>query len=257
MTAPLMVTVSSRVAPALVERARAKAAQWQLPYFERPRNTGLARLLGVEAEAFLVLGADGWKLTDANGALGFSPNLAMLRLKRFDQGERDDVMLRLAELQEGDAVLDCTLGLGADALVAARAVGPTGRVLGLEKSLALWCVVSEGLGEWSWPGAAAVEARHADFSEFLSHAAPKSFEVVLFDPMFERETKSSPSFELLRRYAHDDVLTTEVLARARQVARRWVLVKAARYSPALRRLGLTPEPGSRSSPTVWARVAAR
>jgi hypothetical protein len=251
-----MVTVSSRVAPELVERARAKAKAWRLPYFERPRNTGLHKHLGTDASAFLVLGADGWKLTDEGGALGFSPNLAMLRLKRFDKGERDDTMLRFAELREGDAVLDCTLGLGADALVAARAVGRNGRVLGLEKSLPLWCVMSEGLREWTWPGSAAIETAHGDFAEFLARAEPKSFDVVLFDPMFERETKSSPSFDLLRRYASDDALSEESLARARSVARRWVLVKAARYSPALKRLGLRPEQASRSAPTVWARVPA-
>lgn len=255
MTERLMVAVSSAGSPKHVAQAKKQAAEWGVPFFSRPRNSGITKHLGVVSDAFLVLGADGWKLTDARGALGFSPNLAMLRLKRFDKGERDDAMLRVSELKEGDQVLDCTLGLGADALVAARAVGPKGRVLGLEKSLPLWCLMSAGLRDWKWPGSAAIETRRADFAEVLASAEPKSFDVVMFDPMFDKDTDASPSFEILRRYAIDDVLTPEILQRARVVARRWVMVKAARYSPSLPKLGLLPERSSRSSPTVWARVA--
>jgi hypothetical protein len=252
-----MVTVSSSGSPELIREAKARATVMQVPYFDRRKNSGLSKHLGVEADAFLVLGSDGWKLTDSQGSLGFSPNLAMLRLKRFDKGERDDVMVRLGELGEGDRVLDCTLGLAADAMVAARAVGRNGRVVGLEKSGPLWALISSGLETWSWHESARIEALEEDYATALTREAAKSFDVVMFDPMFERETKSSPSFEVLRRYAHDDRLTPEVLERAREVARRWVLVKAARYSPALRRLGLTPEQSSRSAPTVWARVAAK
>ncbi len=256
MTQPLAVTVSSSTAPARVAEAREKAAQWGVPYFERPKNTGLTRFFGAEADAFLVLGGDGWRLTDARSSLGFSPNLAMLRIKRIDAGERDDVLLKLAELAEGEQVLDCTLGLGADALVCARAVGPKGRVVGLEKSLPLALLMGEGLARWRWPGSASVEVLHADAGDFLARAAPGSFDVVLFDPMFERERRSSPAFELLRRHAIDEPLTPETLAQARRVARRWVLVKAARYSAALPRLGLKPEPPPRSAQVVWARVPA-
>ncbi len=56
----------------------------------------------------------------------------------------------LAELRAGDTILDCTLGLGQDALVAALVVGPSGRVVALEKSLALYAVVSEGLNAYDY-----------------------------------------------------------------------------------------------------------
>jgi len=247
--------VSSAGAAAHVRRARQQAKEWGLPYFDRPKNSGITKHLGIAADAFLVLGADGWKLTSENGSLAFSPNLAQLRLKRFDAGERDDAMLRLAELCEGDAVLDCTLGLGADALVAARAVGAKGRVVALEKSVPLACLMSAGLAPWSWPGSARIEVQRADAFDWLAKAKDKSFDVVMFDPMFERDTKASPSFELMRPYAIEEPLTPETLARAREVARRWVLVKAARYSPSLKRLELKPEPSARSAPVVWARVA--
>jgi hypothetical protein len=61
---------------------------------------------------------------------------------------------------------------------------------------------------------------------------------------------------MLRRLANPSPLKAEVLAEARRVARRAVLVKAARYTPMLRSLGLRPEHASRSAPVVWARMRA-
>jgi hypothetical protein len=85
---------------------------------------------------------------------------------------------------------------------------------------------------------------------------PGSVDVVLFDPMFGRALAAQPGFDMLRRLADPSPLTTQVLTEARRVARRVVLIKSARYSAALRSLGLRPEWASRSAPVVWARVAA-
>ena len=81
-----------------------------------------------------------------------------------------------------------------------------------------------------------------------------SVDVVLFDPMFGRALAAQPGFEMLRRLANPSPLKADVLADARRVARRAVLVKAARYAPMLRSLGLHPEHASRSAPVVWARI---
>lgn len=257
MSAPLAVTASSQVDPVLCAQAREHARKWQLPYWDRPRKTGLEGQLGVFADAFLVLGSDGWTLRDADGALRFTPNMAWLRIKRLEAGHRDDVLLRLCELRTGDEVLDCTLGLGADALVCAHAVGPTGRVVGVEHSLPLWVIASQGLSRFD-PGrpSARIEALHADSAALLPTLADRSFDCVLFDPMFEKPRKAAPAFDVLRRYATQAPLDAQMLAHARRVARRWVVVKSARYTPALKRLGLTAEPTSRFSNIVWARVAA-
>jgi hypothetical protein len=83
-----------------------------------------------------------------------------------------------------------------------------------------------------------------------------SVDVVLFDPMFGRALAAQPGFEMLRRLANPSPLRADVLAEARRVARRVVLVKAARYTPMLRSLGLQPEHASRSAPVVWARIPA-
>jgi hypothetical protein len=249
----LVVTVSATLSPELVARARTSASVWGLPYFEREKKTGLP--IGEVAQAFLVLGSDGWTLRDASGALQFSEGLARLRIKRLASGDTDDVLMRLCDLKSGDHVLDCTFGLGADAQVCAHVVGQTGRVVGIEKSFPLWILSSEGLkAQVTDPRAAPIEVRLGDCVDFLRAQKPQSFDCVLFDPMFGRRKKASPAFELLRSYADHAPLPVEAIGLARRVARRWVVIKGARYSDDLKRLGLTPEPLSRYTDVVWARV---
>jgi hypothetical protein len=245
----IQVTVSHSVSPELQVRARACSAAWGLPFFEREKNSGLPE------GTFLVLGGDGWTLRDAAGALKFSEGLARLRIKRLEGGENDDVLVRLCELKAGDHVLDCTFGLGADAQVCAHVVGGQGRVVGLEKSLALWALASEGIKALiSSPRIAPIEVRHTDCVDFLRAQGAQSFDCVLFDPMFGRRKKASPAFELLRTHADHAPLPAEAIGLARRVARRWVVVKGARYSEDLKRLGLQPEPLSRYSDVAWARA---
>jgi 16S rRNA (guanine1516-N2)-methyltransferase len=253
---PLAVTTSGQPLPALEARARERAQAWGLPFHPRPARSPLAPLLATVADAFLVFGRDGVTLWDAQGHFGFHPGLAHLRLQRLAAGE-GDTLVRMADLREGDAVLDCTLGLAQDALVAARAVGPRGRVVGVEKSLALHAVVSEGLRrQGPLADACPVEPVHADAHTFLCAQGPRSFDVVLFDPMFAKARPSQPSFEVLRRHAEHARLAPETLEEARRVARRWVVVKGARYTDDLSRLGLAPLPGSRFASVAWARTPA-
>lgn len=210
------------------------------------------------AESLLVFRNDGVALCCEDEVLRFTPGMAMLRMKRLEAGiSQPDHLLLWGDIGEGDAVLDCTLGLASDALVAAKAVGVTGRVVGLEHSVGIFAVVSEGLGKMGcFRNSCAIEALWMNFSDYLKAQTSKSFDVVVFDPMFERPRKSSFSFEILRRHALHQPLRQTDLEEARRVARRWVLVKGSRYSQDLKKLGLLPLPASRSSTVVWARVPA-
>lgn len=246
-----MVTVSSSGGAALNSRARAAADQWQVPFYERRRNAGLEAAMGQVAEAFLVLGGDGWTLRDASIELRFTPGMAALRIKRIEAGYTlDDHLVKLTELKAGDSVLDGTLGLGADALVCAHVVGPTGRVIGIESSLPIYALVSEGVKSQNL----SLEVRHGDNLALMRSMPAASIDCVMLDPMFDQPKKSSPHFELLRRFADHRPLDVETLTEARRVARRWVVVKGGRYTKEFDRLGLKPTFTSRFKSTVWARV---
>jgi hypothetical protein len=239
--------------PPHVMIARDRAAKWGLPWLERARNSSLEPLFA-QATALLILGGEGWTLRDAEGTLQFSPGMAQLRIKRLEAGFNEDMLLRLGELRAGDSVLDCTLGLGADALVCARAVGPTGSVTALEKSLPLYAIAAEALEKPYGEAYARIDVRRADSAEVLPALPSQSQDVVLFDPMFGRPNKSSNAFSTLRRYADPAPLTPEMLAQAQRVARRWVVVKGSRYSKDFKKLGLVAEQRNLSRGVLWARL---
>ena len=254
----LVVTTSDRVDEALARRAREAAEGVGVPYVERHHKLPLKKLLTDTADALIVFESTAVSLVDAEGALRFSPGLAHLRVKQLDAGVPEDMLLRIAELREGERVLDCTLGLGADAQVAARLVGPSGHVTALEKSPALYLLVRHGLeGLPRHPASCAVEVVHADAAAHLRTLPDGAFDVVLFDPMFEKERKSSVAFETLRRHADYAPLTRDTVEEAQRVARRAVVLKGSRYSRDFKKLGITPEPARPNATVLWAKLPGR
>ncbi len=251
----IAVTTCAGAASADIAEAEGVSARWNCPFLRRPKR-GPASTLLAETETLLVIERSAVSLWDGEGRARWSTGLAALRLRALEVGEQGEALVRVGALSEGERVLDCTLGLAQDARVAARLVGPTGQLVGLEVSLPLAMLAAEGLRrEQEEPHSAHIEVHHADCRAFLAGAAPGAFDVVLFDPMFSRERRAQPSFALLRRLASAAPLDAGTLALARRVARRVVLVKAPRYGPELKALGLIPERASRSAPVVWAKVA--
>lgn len=252
MIPALAVTITGKLSGRYLSEARAKATQWGVPYFERPDRVALAQCIGTIAEAFLVLSGEGWTLHDAEGSLYFSPGMAAVRVKRQQE---EDVLVRLCELKPGDSVLDGTLGLGADALVCARAVGPSGRVIGVEASLPLFALASEGLTKAPpFDASAKIDVRLGSALSVLRELESHSLDCVIFDPMFDLPKSSTTSFAVLRRHALHEPLDEATLKEARRVARRWVVVKGGRYGKELTRLGLTALKLTRFKPLVWARI---
>ena len=251
----LAVALSGSTGSTLRAEAEACAERWGLPLLLRRPKAPLRGLLD-QARVLVVFGEDGVALRDRLGSARGGAGLAGLRLKEIEKGRAEDPLQRIGELRPGERVLDATLGFAQDARVAARLVGPTGSVVGIESSLPLAVLADAALRRQAWPGSARIEVRHADSGEVLRQSPSGSVDVVLFDPMFGRTLAAQPGFDLLRRLANPSPLRPDVLAEARRVARRVVLVKAARYTPALRALGLQHVEMRRSAAVVWARVPA-
>ena len=254
-THPLAVALSGSTDRTLRAEAEACAARWGLPLLLRPPGAPVRGLLG-QARALVVFGEDAVSLWDRLGHVRGGAGLAALRLKEIAKGRAEDPLQRVGGLAPGERVLDATLGFAQDARVAARLVGPGGSVLGVESSLPLAVFADATLRRESSPASAGIEVRQGDSGALLREMPAGSVDAVLLDPMFGRALAAQPGFEMLRRLADPSPLTAETLAEARRVARRVVLVKAARYTPVLRTLGLRAEHASRSAPVVWARVPA-
>lgn len=185
-----------------------------------------------------------------------SVGMGFLRLVRARQGEIDP-LVRAAQLGPGDLVLDATLGLASDALIAAHATGA--KVIGLEASPVLAAFVAAGLRRLLVPGRVAaerIEVRCADHRQALEQMPDRSVDVVLFDPMFRTAGQSGALFELVRELGDPAPLEAATLREARRIARKGVLVKDAPPGHELARLGLEPLPSRRSPRIVFGWAAA-
>jgi len=188
--------------------------------------------------------------------LFFHPGMAASRIGRLLDG-RPDPMVQAMELAAGDRVLDATLGLASDALVASFAVGARGQVVGVERVAVLAVLVREGLKSYPWPrpelaeAAARIQVVPSDHRSYLAELPPASFDVVYFDAMFHQPLSGSAAMAAWRAVASHEPVHPEALALARRVARRAVVLKDRRDSPRLDQLRPPVVRASRSSRVVY------
>jgi 16S rRNA (guanine1516-N2)-methyltransferase len=262
ITRGLAVTTSSRAGASEIERARKVASALNSPYIERHSRSvaGVARqwrgpggiegVLVVESNRMTLVGLG------ESGPLGprlfFHPGMAPGRIKRAAQGKHDH-MLEAMGLGHGDRVLDCTLGLGSDAIVAAWAVGLSGKVVGIESSPALAEIVRAGLRDYDKADPDATDAMRrvevvcAEHLMHLMSCPDRSYDVVYFDPMFREPVRLSPGIAGLRRWASHARLSGNAVREATRVARRRVVIKDRTDGSELDRLGVTARLGGRGS----------
>ncbi len=218
-----IVTTSRRASPDIRAQAKQKATTWGLPYFER-HDDSITDATG-DAEAIFVFDHNGLILSVNQSRLRFSLGTAALRLKSLARGG-SDTLVKAGELQAGDSVLDATLGLGHDALVAARAVGPSGNVTAIESSWPLFTLMSEGFAHYEAGNESTfVQPVFEDSRKYLSGVEKASFDVIILDPMFGVPKRSDGSFEVLRLFANHSGLDLEWVQLARRAAKRWIVVK--------------------------------
>lgn len=196
-----------------------------------PRNKKSISSLLEKEKAVLVVGTERMELYSTPGEkpFFFHPNSAMFRVKRLLGGECDP-FVEAAGIREGNTILDCTLGLASDSIVAAYAAGEKGKVCGIEGNKEMALIVGEGLKKWEAgnedisKAMKRVEVVHADHLEFLRTCADRSFDIVYFDPMFEEALSSEGMVPLKQIAIHDD-LSEDVIAEAKRVAKERVVLK--------------------------------
>lgn len=249
------VTTTRRPEPALEARARRLAAELGAVYLHR-RDRPLVCPEQRPACAFLVVGQDGLAVHAGGRRLTYHPGLALHRIRALQAGAADP-MVESMGLRGGEHVLDATLGLGSDALVAAFVAGPGGRVTGVERVGALAVLTREGLRHYPWEQAAVAEAAArievvaADHRAFMERCGRRAFEVVYFDAMFERTLSGSSAMAAWRLVADESPVTPEAVELALEVARRRVVVKDRRDSTRLAALSPPRLVGGRSSRVVY------
>lgn len=208
-----------------------------------------ARELGVEfiprefrsfAKMFDEFGCSGiWVVTDGRpvvqtraGAISYHEGSSVLRTHK--RNTAPDAVVRAMRLEPDFKVLDATLGMAVDSLVIASSLGDDGRVTGLESGVLLHGLVKDGLANYEFKTSLLARAASritpvlAEHVEFLNNCGPGEFDVVYFDPMFDKPVAESTMMRRIREIAEDRPLTMEVLELAKRAARRRVVVKGRR-----------------------------
>ena len=214
----------------LTEQAKAWASQLKVPYVKRYDNGSLdAMLEDYHLDALLISGKKGPQLYSREGMMLYHPGLGKVRWQRVVQRHETDNFLTAMDIRPGQQVLDCTVGLAADALLASHEAGETGKVIGLEASLPLWFLVSRGVRSYKskFPELVQdlqrIEIIHAEASDFLKMMPANSFDAVYFDPMFRQPVSRSSEMIPLRPLAFHEPLTLETVELALNVAPRVVI----------------------------------
>ncbi|PYI55935.1 class I SAM-dependent methyltransferase [Paenibacillus flagellatus] len=239
----MLVTTSYSPSPEAAARAKAIAGELRCRYVER--GTSSVRRLGERYGDSRFLVVTERELQFHSGGetpLFFHPSLSLVRVKRLMNGEHDG-LIEASGAAVGDAVLDCTAGLGSDAIVFSYAVGEEGAVTAVESEPALYTVVREGLASYqtfSEPFDAAMRRVRLVLGhhlETLRGMPDDSVDIVYFDPMFRQPVEESSAIGPLRQVANHSPLSEEAIREAVRVARKSVVMKEHRDSGEFERLG--------------------
>lgn len=248
-----IVTTGVKAREKAVRTAKEIAQLWQLSYIERERKSLTAMRDEYGAGYILISRADGLFLDMPDGTeFFFHTSMAHLRVKNIRLG-RGDKLLEAMELHSGMSVLDCTLGLGSDAIVASFASGSEGKVTALEKSPLIAAVISHGLSSQlaeNYPLQEAmrrIKVINADYLDYLRLQPSASVDIVYFDPMFRHPLQESASIKPLRPLADKLPVSSEAIAEAVRVARRRVVLKENSRSQEFARLGFVRQVGGKYS----------
>jgi len=239
----VFVTTSYHPQPEREEIARQLSERLSAPYIPRERKTLKQLFAETGSTQAVVVTRDEIRWEDREGRrFFFHPSMSAVRVKRLRSGG-DDPLAASSGMRRGDEVLDCTLGLGADAIVSSFAVGPEGKVVALESQPVIAALVEYGLRTYTTDRADLTEAMRrvkvvcADYRDYLPRLPDNSFDIVMFDPMFGETVRESSAMQALRPLANPEPLDPASGKEAVRVARRAVLLKERRGSGEFARLG--------------------
>ncbi len=140
----LIVTTGAKMESANVLLAEDMARRLSACYVERGRDSLISLRRKYHVAYILIVRHGELFLAMPEGEFFFHPSMAHVRVKNLRQG-RPDHFVEAVGLRAGMSVLDCTLGLGADAIVASYVTGAEGNVRALESRPLIAEIVSFGL----------------------------------------------------------------------------------------------------------------
>lgn len=228
------------------------ATELNMPFVPRGKNALMTIKIDYQVDNIIVVAQKGPLVNTPGGEYFFHLSMADLRIKNIVNGQHDHMVSAMG-LTAGMSVLDCTLGLATDSIVASFVVGATGQVLGLETSQVVAFIARYGLQHFQSDDSRLTEAlrrinvEHTHSYKYLMNLPDNSYDVVFFDPMFRHPIHSSSNVKPLRYLADNSPLTKNTLKEACRVAKQRVVVKESSKSDEFKRLGITTIYGGKYS----------
>ena len=240
MTHMIYVVPSLKAKEKLQCEGNAWAESQDFAYVPRGKRT-IQDLMDEYGEDFLVYSSRGPQIDRPEGSHFFSLNMAELRIQNLRKGQRDHLLEALMGVKEYDlrpaaaqppiSVLDCTCGFGADAAVASFGLPAGSRVDALEVSPLLEAVTAWGFSHFVHKkddvtaALRRISLRCGDYRDYLLSDEGPVYDVLYFDPMFQRPVEASCQFQPVRAIMEHGGLTRDLIERALQKARRRVVIK--------------------------------
>ena len=188
------------------------------PHVERPWPA---------ARAGLVHDFEGWRLFSPSVKPQYwHPGMAHLRLKR-----PKDPLTDVINAPQQARILDCTLGMGHDAMVLSNAGY---QVTGIEQCAPLLFFTNQGLLRYRPDLAGRITYRCGRFERCLTHYADGSFHSVYLDPMFEKTSKRLDGFtwSMMRTLGLSDTRYSQAdIREAFRIASHAVVLKLSPFEP--------------------------
>lgn len=248
----LVVTTIQSPSDTIEQLAREIATTLQSPYVSREKYSLMAIRNNFQVDNVVVITKNGPIVHTLGGEYFFHLNMAELRINNLINGKNDHMVTAMS-LTAGMSVLDCTLGLATDAIVASFIVSHAGQVLGLENSSIIAFIAKYGLqhfvhdDEFITESLRRIRIKHTHSHEFLITLPDNSFDVVFFDPMFRQPIYSSSNLKPLRYLADNSPLAENTLVEACRVAKKRVVIKETSGNNEFERLGITSIYGGKYS----------
>lgn len=231
----MIVTTAGRNNACVIQTAKEISELYNLRYIDRNKES-INNLREKYHSNVLMVGSGKIELHTQESVVKYHPNFAQVRMKRILK-RQDDAFLEATNLIEGSTIIDCTMGMLSDSLIASFAVGKTGSVTSIEAVSELYITMVEGMKKYRYEieelrdAAKRIMTYNMHSLDYLKQQYNDSVDVVYFDPMFEETIDASTGLQSMQRMADHTGLSNELIEEAKRVAKKRVVLKAHFRSP--------------------------
>lgn len=248
----IAVTTTREADESLNYKAKGISKDLNISYIKRGNFSIKKTMLKYGFDYLLVVEKDKIVIKGENSTLFWHPNMSELKIKCIRQSNKE-AMIEATKLEEGNSILDCTLGLAGDSLVFSAVVGEKGYVVGIEINKYIAYLSKCGLEDYNKVKGKTIDnikVVNESYEDYILKQSDNSFDIVYFDPMFKEPNRKSASINAFRDFADHRGLTKEILMEALRVCKKRVVIKERQGSNDFEKLGIEKYYGGKKSGAI-------